>query len=563
MDAKEFLTALWPEVPERGAIQMWRLSDKKTFTFRVPDAAAGFAGQHTKDDVYLAAGLSPTSHLGKATQRTMAGRVCGIPGLWADIDVNGGPEGKTGAAPTIAAAESLAHFALEPTIIVNSGYGLQAWWLLEDPWFFGDDDTAEAQRDQAASLVRAYQALLREQAKKDGFGLDSTHDLARLMRMPGTFNCKGVRAGVVPAPVEVVYEDGPRYEIEKFVEVTRAHMAVSMETMRMQTGAGVDIELRGENSSPPMLRIEELIKISDDFKHAWNRGKGSSGRPTKTSPNQWDMSIANHMAWAGFTAQEICDAISYHRLRFGDPKAKYMRMDYMTRTIGKALASIELDDDEIENREEAIEELGNQSKAVHPDQTRTTHLFSKVIGGPEVKRLIQDGLDPEHVQYRLELADGREVPLPGPEYVIEWNLFKRNFMSVTQHVIPRMKNEEWDNAVRALLATAEVNDVDSREAHVHGWLEGYLDYGLSTDRDAACQAMDPFIDGDMVGVHAGNLGMWLRRNRGVRMKDPEIHQYLHAAGFERKSVSYTKDDGKRSMRSYWMVHAAAIVGIAA
>lgn len=563
MDGKEFLTALWPDIPQGCGVQMWRLSDKKTFTFGEAKAAAGFAGQHTKDDVYLGVGLSPRTYGGGSQQRVFARDVAGVPGLWADIDVNGGPEGKTGAAPSLKAAESLAHFALEPTLIVNSGYGLQAWWLLEEPWLFMGD-TGPSEREQAAHLARAYQALLREQAKKDGYGLDSTHDLARLMRMPGTFNCKGAMAGVKPVGVTVVYEDGPRYELEQFVEVTRDFMAVSMETMRKANGEGIEIELRGDKSQPPMLRIEELIKISDEFREAWSRGKGSPGRPKVKSPNEWDMSIANHLAWSGFDAQEICDAITYHRIRFGDPKQKYMRMDYMTRTIGKALASVDIDDeDEVESVNDAIEELERQSKLVHPDPARTTSLFSQIVKGPEVKRLIQDGTDPDHVQYRLELADGSEVPLGGVDNLIDQTMFRKRFVPVTGILPKRLKIDEWEKSVRALLASAEVNEVDSRSGIVHSWLEGYLDYGLSTDKDAACQAMDPWVDDHAhVFLHAGNLNTWLRRNRGLRFKDTEVHQYLHAAGFERKSVAYTRDDGKRNMRSYWTAPMASVGGMA-
>jgi hypothetical protein len=364
-----------------------------------------------------------------------------------------------------------------------------------------------------------------------------------------------MRAGVTPVEVTVVASDGPRYTIEQFVETTREFMAISKETMRKANGEGIEIELRGEAAQPQILKIDELKHINPQFARDWNRDEGFPGRSRNRSANEWDMSIANHLAWAGFTPQEICDALTYHRIRFGDFKQKYMREDYMRRTIGKALASVEApdiyDSDEEESLEDAIDELTRQSKMVNPDPIRTASLFTEVLGGPEVKRLVQDGRDPEYVQYRLELADGSEVPLGGVDNLIEQSRFRKMFAVVTGHLFKRLKGAKWDDVIRALLSSAEVNDDDSRHAIVGAWLEGYLDYGLSTDRDAACQACDPFIAEDRVAVHAGNLGMWLRRNRGVRMKDTEIHQYLHAAGFERRSVSYTRDDGKRSMRSYW------------
>ena len=54
-----------------------------------------------------------------------------IPGVWAEIDVNGGPQNNgdlvTNGAPTIKAAMEIAHSVLEPTVMVQSGYGLGAY----------------------------------------------------------------------------------------------------------------------------------------------------------------------------------------------------------------------------------------------------------------------------------------------------------------------------------------------------------------------------------------------------------------------------------------------------
>src|SRR5690606_781039 len=55
-----------------------------------------------------------------------------IPGLWVDIDVDGPNHKTTGTLPPDrdAAWQLIADFPVPPTAVVDTGGGLQAWWLL-------------------------------------------------------------------------------------------------------------------------------------------------------------------------------------------------------------------------------------------------------------------------------------------------------------------------------------------------------------------------------------------------------------------------------------------------
>jgi len=64
-----------------------------------------------------------------------------------------------------------------PTLVVDSGHGTHLYWrLIEAVVFTNDDDRA------------AFQAIVAGVGKQ--IGGDHTHDLARLLRLPGTWNCK-------------------------------------------------------------------------------------------------------------------------------------------------------------------------------------------------------------------------------------------------------------------------------------------------------------------------------------------------------------------------------------
>ncbi len=116
-----------------------------------------------------------------------------IPGLWLDIDVAGPNHAQTDLPPTIDAAEQLiAAFPVPPTVVVNTGGGLQAWWLFNEPVAAVD----------ATPLLARWGATWAERGRERGWHVDNVFDLARVMRLPGTTNRK-----TAPRPVYIVRAD--------------------------------------------------------------------------------------------------------------------------------------------------------------------------------------------------------------------------------------------------------------------------------------------------------------------------------------------------------------------
>jgi hypothetical protein len=160
------------------------------------------------DDVYVGAGLSPSA-FGR-NRRCDADKVAGIAGLWADVDVQGDAHKKKNLPETLDQARQLARsLGVEPTEEIASGHGLQAWWLFQEPWIFQDDND----RRQAADLARRFQEMLRAKAGESGWEIDSTYDLARVLRLPGTWNHKTGD----PVRVRVLRKGGPRYDVADFL----------------------------------------------------------------------------------------------------------------------------------------------------------------------------------------------------------------------------------------------------------------------------------------------------------------------------------------------------------
>lgn len=553
------MEALWPELPSGPAIQVWHQSDRRTHYFTTGRGAAEHAAKAQNDNIYVAAGLALKA-LAPSRKRSNAEEVIGIPGLWADIDVNGGPEQKTGAAPDRDTALALANELIEPTVVVNSGYGFQAWWLFDgEPWIF----SSPAEREQAKRLVAAFQAALKGKAALEGFTIDSTFDLARLMRIPETLNHKGVDQGFKPASVELLEGDGPRYQLQTFAAIVDAYMGEAIEATRRTTGEGIEANARA-GAQPPLEKLDLLTSMDPDFKTVWEHKRTAKTR--NWSMSQFEMSIANCLVRAGWDDQEVADAIVYHRNRFepGDPRKKN-RTARIRQTIGKARQAVQTEyfkEEALFEREQAIDQMqgGSGPLPKAADAPRKIALFSKICGGPQVKELLQDGRDPETARFRLALADGREVPLGKMTNLQMMSQFQQAFAIVTSHYPLAVSKPQWERIVGELIAHATVNEgaEDTRSARVRGWLEGYLDRKLSTDKDAACEAYDPFVKDGVVYVPASNLRLWLRKMRDERIEDADLKQYLKAAGFERKTVGYRKSNGDKSTRSYYFMDEEAL-----
>jgi putative DNA primase/helicase len=114
--------------------------------------------------------------------------VLAIPGLWIDIDIKHPAHRKVTLPDTIEDVLAVINTAvpLPATILVDSGYGLHAYWLFRELWRFDDD----VERTRAAHLLRRFQSTILTAGKRQGWSLDSTFNLAQVLRIPGTYNHK-------------------------------------------------------------------------------------------------------------------------------------------------------------------------------------------------------------------------------------------------------------------------------------------------------------------------------------------------------------------------------------
>jgi hypothetical protein len=162
-------------------------------------------------DVYFGIGLQKDRiHSGRGTAAT----VSGIPGGYADVDYLHPAHAAKNLPPTAADALALiGQLDQKQSVLVQTGHGWQAYWLFNEFWSFGDDES----RLEARQFSDRLQAVLRDAAAEHAWSMDNTADLSRILRLPGTINHKDRNA-----PCPVTFEiTGPRYdrcELQNYVD---------------------------------------------------------------------------------------------------------------------------------------------------------------------------------------------------------------------------------------------------------------------------------------------------------------------------------------------------------
>lgn len=132
--------------------------------------------------------------LPRASQSGRQESIKHITTLWADLDGKYYEGGKSEALGT------LVNFQENPSIIVDSGHGYHAYWILK-----------KAVPIENPTLIRGILRGIRK-----SLGVDSVLDLSGILRLPGTFNLKNGNKPVECEIIERTFNPELRYTLADF-----------------------------------------------------------------------------------------------------------------------------------------------------------------------------------------------------------------------------------------------------------------------------------------------------------------------------------------------------------
>ena len=558
-DVFTFLSALFQdEVGPESNLVIWGKSAGSRWCSSIEQAAKASAELAAKSDIYFGTCLQSPKLVKEALEaqgkRGSMSRYRGYPstttvapGIWLDVDVASGAHSKHGLPPAV--NEALDAICddfedLEPSLVIMTGGGFHAHWLFDKPWRL----ESSTQRDEMASLIRGFQSRVRSLFAERDWSLDSTHDLTRVLRAPGTVNHK--YDGTVVALQDPIYAPHPvekpkRHSVEAIREWAKNGGELHQVTIPdPKTLSGVALSA---DAQPPAEKLLALINLHPQFAATWRRD-----RKDLPSQSEHDLALASMAAKARWAKDEITALLISHRRAGGEP-LKLDRPDYYSRTVSKASEGNEASE-AYERLTDRIDAVAAGDTTIGEERSGIYRDLSAMIG-IRIERIVRFVADPP--QFRLIMPEG-SIDLGGAETILEARKLRAKIAGVSKILIERFKGDRWDPIAQAILKASEDEDLgaDSTADGIVGeWLSEYLRQNRPLeDRQQAIGLRAPFMTSEgTVLLFLSSLQQWLAFYRSERLNRKQLGILLRSAGCSPKTVAYQTEAGASTSTYCWAI----------
>ena len=354
---------------------------------------------------------------------------------------------------------------------------------------------------------------------RGGWVVDSTHDLARLMRLPGTFNNKSA-----PVPVKVLSSNGPRLDRNTVWD----YIGVGVEDVQIFKKVAVEGLTLGTSAEPPWEQFRALRDNDPKFKRSLERRRSDL---TDQSASSYDMSLASIAVVAGWSDQEIANLLIFSRRSNGDDLK--LREDYYTRTISKARGPVEQAE-----AQERLEEGGSLADL-------------SILLGVEIIDLVKHLGDPP--EYWMETTDG-SITLGTINNIVDQGRFRNAVAATTGRVLVRCKEAAWARRAESILSCCrevELGEASHPGSEMAHWVETYLDsQTVLEDQGIAAEQGLPFRKDGAVMFSLSGFRQYLRFSLGEQLSSHRLGQRLRLCGIE-PTVVRAVVKGTETSRNYW------------
>lgn len=558
------LSSLFATKRPQDFLSIFELPARTSCFFRDPDEAMAYALGRKGADVYFGLGLLARNH--GSGHRGKAKHVIAITCLWADIDIAGVGHERQDLPPSREAVdEVLRALPLPPTHVVFSGGGYHMYWRLTEAMRCEDDTS----RGMAESMLRKWQTLLRIHFAAKGWTMDSTYDLARVLRVPGTINHKEG----LERPVELVSECETTYTIDEVIGVldTYADQIAAMDSGPLAaSGQAHDRPIDystfrlDQQAQPPQPKWDILQDIEPKARDSWNHLRPELKDQTCSG---YDLSLATLCAGMfaddgsdGWSDQEIVDLLVAHRRRYKgkvDEKGEYFartirqaRESAAKHRAGTFIASFPVA--QADASEEELADIKMKAR-VHLGETL----------GVTIVKVIRYVADP--MSYRLVLDNG-SIALPKVSDLIEQTPFRHAIAQTTGRYLSPVKQTVWHGIAQALLNLCEDEDVGveaTDDGAIGNWLQGYFrDRVPVQDILEGMELGAPFVHTDRKLYLSGeSFRQWLIVHRNERLSAKQLGPLLRNVGCLPKALN-AFINGRKTSYFVWQIPDRFTLGVA-
>jgi hypothetical protein len=518
--ARSFLTALFANKPATAYILIWTLRGevKRSRWFLDVNLAAPYVESVSGCNIYVGIGLSP-SDFGEFN-RCDSENVAGLIGLGADIDLSSDAHPKGARPTTIEQALSILPPKLPPTIVIETGNGLQGWWLFKEPWIFKD----AAERQQAAALSSRWQTLLKYNAHKHGWAFERLKDLARVLRIPGTQN---VKDPANPKDVTIRSFTNHRYNPSDF-SAYLDDLAIPDEDEKARAAKALAEHLTAETlvielaAAAPAEQLARWMEQDPRFRSTWDHQRADM--PDK-SQSGYDMALACFGVRNGLSDQQIIDLIIHNRRVHGAKQSK--RLDYYHRAISKArngTGRLPADDPAAPTPARpplscaitgAPTERTITGGAADPNQkAKLCEKISAIVGVP-IFRIVK--LVSQEPVFLMEFEEGGCIQFPDAGKLISQRFFKTALAGKAGKLLRKFHAREWEQFAQMMLDACTVCE-GTDDLELKGAAQMYIDQYLaafpplaSLENQSKENLFNPVIDKGHVAISSTHLQLSINK----------------------------------------------------
>jgi hypothetical protein len=564
MNYQEFIDALFPEEQlGENAVLLWTLPTRVSY-WSVPNkrrngllsvAENKAIIERGLGDVYFGLGVVPSRKPSGAPwqrmERADIHNIIAIPGMWADIDVVGGGHKNNKRYPESIpqALELLGKLPLQPSILVETGGGLHAYWLFDKLLYATGPDNSQF----ASKIVMQWQALISQIFNKNGgYGIDSTHDLARILRLPDTVN----RKYQPPREVKVIMSTEERFTVDQVVEVLsrydlpdRPKFAADVEMFKMET---MDGKYELEEG-----RLDSLFEFEPRARDCYMMSAGTvKAKMGDQSPSAFEMSLANYAAMYGFTDEEIATMLVMFRVKHNLDAKKDKHYEV---TVMKARAAV--------NSRNSMETLVQTSISpiqaeIAPDEIncpeKILESISNVVGVQcftGFKKILSE--PPAYVAS----INGEDLPLGGIDTIMTERIFQKVLADGTKYIMPKI-GKNWNSVAQNILNVCvdvalgtEATTAGMHISNLRTYFEEKIPAPLSYDVLGQNRPVESSDDG-FVYFSAEDYKHWFYLVNYERLNRKDFYNGLNQARAEPCRLQAENDEGKKVTRSYFRISKA-------
>lgn len=553
MTTEVFFRAIFGDDLGESRIALYMLPQKLSVSEQTPEKAATSASAFcdAKEDVYFSLAIAPQG-IGEY-QRVSNSTAAGMAAIAIDLDYGEDGHKVKKYFPTQQAALAFAQgISLPPSIIVHSGNGLHVYWLLDQHFMYAN----EADRDMAYKLACRWSDYIKSEVARRGYDLDSTYDLARVYRVPGTKNFKDITD---PKDVSVLSHTDARYSLD-------AIRGAIPESIKNRAAISASTPSKGSLSKPSMATLPqdiiELSKVSSEMRQLMERNRPDFKDPSNSS---YDMALAFFCHVRGISKEHWRTLAYYSREHYGFAPAqpeKLMRASYVDPTWNNARP------EENESQKAAQEAFvlpektpedsdsyipppaalpdpvpgpqPEQSVGVEEDlKANSLKALSKIIGAPVlgITRIGSD--DSPAYEFTFGLKSGpKKVLFPSPESVTSCAIFKK--ICFASCIPTGINSKTWGDALNwILLAQKEVSI--SATSKINIIRNGISDYagrhvGVMVHWQSAAEVGLPFVYNDEMHLNLGQFKSWLNSSTGEVLNRTELISFMIKMGFYEQEI---------------------------